>query len=117
VVGDILDVARSIHRRVQRRAAAELDPEVRVTSMDEVCSRAYFRCRVADRPGVLATICAVFGEEGVSIASAIQKESDDVSAEFVVTTHQSPDAALRRTRARIADLDVVGAVNTFLRVL
>jgi hypothetical protein len=53
----------------------------------------------------------------VSIASAIQKESDDVSAEFVVTTHQSPDAALRRTRARIADLDVVGAVNTFLRVL
>jgi homoserine dehydrogenase len=117
VVGDIVDLARSIHRRVQHRAAVDFDPEVRVMSMDEVCSRAYFRCRVADRPGVLARICTVFGEEGVSIASAIQKESDDVSAEFVVTTHQSPDAALRRTRARIADLDVVGAVNTFLRVL
>jgi homoserine dehydrogenase len=66
---------------------------------------------------VLARICTVFGEEGVSIASAIQKESDDVSAEFVVTTHRSPDAALRRTRRRIAELDVVTQVNAFLRVL
>ena len=117
VVGDVLDVARSIHRRVQHRAAAQFDPEVGVMSMDEVCSRAYFRCRVADQPGVLATICAVVGEEGVSIASAIQQESDDVTAEFVVTTHHAPDAALRRTRARIAELDVVTAVHAFLRVL
>ena len=117
VVGDVIDVARSIHRRVQHRAAIEFDPEVGVMSMDEVRSRAYFRCRVADRPGVLARICAVFGEEGVSIASAIQQESDDVSAEFVVTTHQAPDAALRRTRARIAELEVVHDVRAFLRVL
>ncbi len=117
VVGDVIDLARSIHRRVQHRAAIDFDPEVRVMSMEEVRSRAYFRCRVADRPGVLARICAVFGEEGVSIASAIQKESDDVTAEFVVTTHPSPDAALRRTRTRIAELEVVASVNTFLRVL
>jgi homoserine dehydrogenase len=117
VVGDVIDLARSVHRRVQHRAAGDFDPDVRVMSMDEVCSRAYFRCRVADQPGVLARICAVFGEEGVSIASAIQKESDDVSAEFVVTTHPTPDAALRRTRTRIAELDVVTSVNAFLRVL
>jgi homoserine dehydrogenase len=112
-----VDLARSIHRRVQHRAAVEFDSEVRVLSMDDVRSRAYFRCHVADQPGVLARICAVFGEEGVSIASAIQKVSDDVSAEFVVTTHPSPDSALRRTRERIGDLDVVSAVNAFLRVL
>jgi len=117
VVGDVIDLARSIRRRVQDRAAFDFDPEVRVLAMEEVCSRAYFRCRVADRPGVLAAICRVFGEESVSIASAIQKESDDVTAEFVVTTHPSPDAALQRTRARVAELDVVSAVNTFLRVL
>jgi homoserine dehydrogenase len=117
VVGDIIDLARSIHRRVQHRAATQFDPDARVLPMDDVCSRAYFRCRVADRPGVLASICAVFGEEGVSIASAIQKESDDVSAEFVVTTHPSTDAALQRTRTRVGDLGVVSAINTFLRVL
>src|SRR5215469_13595429 len=117
VVGDIIDLARSIHRQVQNRAAFQFDPDVRVMPMDRVHSRAYFRCRVADRPGVLAKIFTVFGEEGVSIASAIQKESDDVSAEFVVTTHPASDVALRRTRARIRELDVVDAVNAFLRVL
>ena len=40
-----------------------------------------------------------------------------MSAEFVVTTHPSADAALRRTREQIAELDVVLAVNAFLRVL
>ena len=117
VVGDVIDLARSIHRQVQNRAAFDFDPQVRVMPMDSVRSRAYFRCRLADRPGVLARIGAVFGEQGVSIASAIQKESDDVSAEFVVTTHPSADAALRRTREQIAELDVVLAVNAFLRVL
>jgi homoserine dehydrogenase len=102
---------------VQNRAAFQFDPAVQVVPMAEVMTRAYLRCRVADRPGVLAAIFQVFGEEGVSIASAIQKESDDVSAEFVVTTHPASDAALQRTRARIADLDVVVAVNSFLRVL
>jgi homoserine dehydrogenase len=117
VVGDLIDLARSIHRQVQNRAAFDFDPGVQVMPMDEVLTRAYFRCRVADRPGVLAAIFKVFGEEGVSIASAIQKESDDVSAEFVVTTHPAPDAALQRTRARISELDVVHAVNSFLRLL
>jgi homoserine dehydrogenase len=117
VVGDLIELARSIRRQVQNRAAFEFDPMVQVVPMAEVMTRAYLRCRVADRPGVLAAIFQVFGEEGVSIASAIQKESDDRSAEFVVTTHPASDAALQRTRARIAELDVVVAVNSFLRVL
>jgi homoserine dehydrogenase len=117
VVGDIVDLARSIRRQVQHRAAFEFDPEARTMAMDEVSSRAYFRCLLADRPGVLAKFCTVFGEEGVSIASAIQKQTDDVSAEFVVTTHPALDGALQRTRARIAELDVVHAVKSFLRVL
>jgi homoserine dehydrogenase len=72
---------------------------------------------VADRPGVLARIFAIFGEEQVSISSAIQKELfEGASAEFVVTTHPAPDAALERTRERIAELDVVHRVSTFLRV-
>ena len=41
----------------------------------------------------------------------------DPQAEFVVTTHPAPDAALQRTRRRIVELDVVWAVQSFLRVL
>jgi homoserine dehydrogenase len=117
VVGDIIDLARSIHRQVQNRAAVDFDPAVTVVPMDEVRTRAYFRCLLADRPGVLGAMFRIFGEEGVSVSGAIQKESDGTAAEFVVTTHPAPDAALQRTRQRVIELDVVWAVKSFLRAL
>jgi homoserine dehydrogenase len=119
VVGDLLELARSIGRQVQTRAGFRFDGDLAVLPMSEVSTRAYLRCRVADRPGVLASIFTIFGEEKVSISSAIQKEAfeGEASAEFVVTTHPAPDAALERTRRRIAELDVVHAVSTFLRIL
>ncbi|MDQ6772576.1 MAG: homoserine dehydrogenase [Candidatus Dormibacteraeota bacterium] len=117
VVGDILDLARSVRRGVQHRAAPVFDPGVTVLPMAEVQTRAYFRYLLRDRPGVLARVLNVFGEEGVSVASAIQKESDGSAADFVVTTHPAPDAALQRTRARTAQLDGVMAVNSFIRVV
>jgi homoserine dehydrogenase len=118
VVGDLIDLAGSVRRGVQNRAAFRFDPEMAVVPMDEVSTRAYFRCRVADRPGVLAAIFTVFGEQQVSISSAIQKEvfEEEGDAEFVVTTHPATDAALRRTRDQIESLDVVSSVSTFLRV-
>ncbi|HEX6348910.1 MAG TPA: homoserine dehydrogenase [Candidatus Dormibacteraeota bacterium] len=118
VIGDLVDLARSIQRQVRNRAPFTFD-DIAVVAMDEVTTRAYFRCRVADRPGVLAQIFTVFGEEQVSISSAIQKEvfEGEASAEFVVTTHPAPDAALRRTRERIARLEPVRAVSSFIRVL
>ena len=68
---------------------------------------------------MLAQIFTILGEEKVSISSAIQKEAfeGEASAEFVVTTHPATDAALERTRERIAQLGVVHQVSTFLRVL
>lgn len=117
VVGDLIDLARSIQRQVRGRAPFTFDDGVRVVPMDEVDARAYIRCTVADRPGVLAQIFTVFGEEQVSISSAIQKEAFEGDAEFVVTTHPAPDAALRRTVRRVAALDPVRAVSSFLRVL
>jgi homoserine dehydrogenase len=83
-----------------------------------VVTRAYFRILVDDRTGVLAAIGQVFAEEGVSISSLIQKDAwlQDQTAELVVTTHPSPDASLQRARARMAALEPVRAVSSFLRV-
>jgi homoserine dehydrogenase len=101
------------------RAPFSFDDDIAVMPMAEVSTRAYLRCRVADRPGVLAKIFTIFGEESVSISSAIQKEAfeGEGSAEFVVTTHPASDAALERTRRRIAGLEVVHQVSTFLRLM
>jgi homoserine dehydrogenase len=118
VVGDLIDLARSIRRGVQTRPSFSFDDRIGVIPMGEVKTRAYYRVRVDDRTGVLAALGQVFAEEGVSISSLIQKDAwvDDQTAELVVTTHPAPDASLQRARDRIAQLAPVHAVSSFLRV-
>src|SRR3984893_18127744 len=118
VVGDLIDLARSIRRGVQSRPSFGFDDRVGVVPMGEVVTRAYYRIRVDDRTGVLAAIGHVFAEEGVSISSLIQKDawSQDQTAELVVTTHPAPDASLQLARQRMAALESVRAVSAFLRV-
>jgi homoserine dehydrogenase len=118
VVGDLIDLARSIRRGVQSRPSFSFDDRIGVVPIGEVKTRAYYRIRVDDRPGVLAAIGQVFAEEGVSISSFIQKDawSHDMTAELVVTTHPSLDASLQNARERMERLEPVHAVSSFLRV-
>jgi homoserine dehydrogenase len=118
VVGDLIDLARSIRRGVQSRPSFSFDDRIGVIPMGEVVTRAYYRIRVDDRTGVLAAIGQVFAEEGVSISSFIQKDAwvQEQTAELVVTTHPSSDASLQRARERMASLEPVHAVSSFLRV-
>jgi homoserine dehydrogenase len=73
---------------------------------------------VDDKTGVLAAIGHIFAEEGVSISSLIQKDawSQDQTAELVVTTHPALDGSLQRARERMAELEAVRSVSSFLRV-
>jgi len=118
VVGDLIDLARSIRRGVQSRPSFSFDDRIGVIPIGEVKTRAYYRIRVDDRAGVLAAIGQVFAEEGVSISSFIQKDawSHDHTAELVVTTHPSLDSSLQKARERMAHLEPVHAVSSFLRV-
>jgi homoserine dehydrogenase len=118
VVGDLIDLARSIRRGVQSRPSFSFDDRIGVIPMGEVKTRAYFRIRVDDRTGVLAALGQVFAEEGVSISSLIQKDAwvEEQTAELVVTTHPAPDASLQKARQRITELSPVHAVSSFLRV-
>ncbi|MBJ7603604.1 MAG: homoserine dehydrogenase [Candidatus Dormibacteraeota bacterium] len=117
VVGDLVDLARSCHRQVQRRPAIEFRSELVMLPMDLVETRAYFRCVLADRPGMLGAMFTVFGQEGVNIAGAMQKETEGDTAEFVVTTHPASDLALRRVRERIAAEEPDIAVRSFIRII
>jgi homoserine dehydrogenase len=118
VVGDLIDLARSIRRGVQSRPSFSFDDRIGVVPIGEVKTRAYYRIQAEDRPGVVAAVGQVFAEEGVSISSFIQKDafSHDQTAELVVTTHPSLDASLRRARERMAGLESIRAVSAFLRV-
>jgi len=117
ILGDVLDAAGSIARggRPSPWRYTSLMP---VKPMSELVSRYYIRVEVADRPGVLAGIGKAFGDNGVSIASVIQKETDEEAqtAEIVIMTHAAREASVQASIQQVESLDVVRQVGNFLRV-
>jgi len=73
---------------------------------------------VADKPGVLAHIAGIFGDNNISISSVIQKEVDETteSAEVVIMTHPARESAVRQAVEALDRLDTIKAVNNFIRV-
>jgi homoserine dehydrogenase len=116
VVGDIIDIARNLNRGATGRVSCTCFEERPLRPMDEVVTKHYVRMTVADRPGVLAKIATVFGEEGVSLASVVQKGAPADSAEIVWVTHESVERAVRRSLERIRALPEVVEVCNWVRV-
>ena len=118
VVGDLLDVAHSIRKGSFNRVAMHFQADPPMLPMAEVRTKAYFRLRALDQPGVLAAVGAIFAEEAVSIASMIQKDSiEEGTAELVFTTHPAFDAGLQKARGRIGELEQIKRVCAFLRAV
>ncbi|MBU4385977.1 MAG: ACT domain-containing protein, partial [Actinobacteria bacterium] len=83
--------------------------------IDEALTRFYVVLRVEDRPGVLAWIAGVFGENHVSLESVVQKGFGD-SAQIVMITHQVMERNFQAARERLANLDVVLEIPSVIRV-
>ncbi|MFA0752531.1 MAG: hypothetical protein IMHGJWDQ_000285 [Candidatus Fervidibacter sp.] len=111
VVSDIIDAARNIVFGSKARivCTCRVNPQLKPISQME--SRFCLRMDVIDRPGVLAKIASVFGNNQVSIASLIQRESKGETAHIVWLTHKTPYAALQKSLAEIRQLKVVLSVR------
>ena len=86
--------------------------------MSELETKYYLRLNVADKPGVFARIATVLGDLDISIASAIQKEADEVAqrAEIVLMTHRASEASMQQALRELEGLDVVNSVGNMIRV-
>ncbi len=119
VIADVIDIAQDLQREMGFiTPVIHYDQAKRIQPMDEVRTRFYLRLEVADRPGVLAQITRVLGEEDISIASIIQKEVNDAArlAEIVIVTHTAREGALQRAIARLKRLDSVNDVGSTIRI-
>jgi homoserine dehydrogenase len=115
MVGDIIDVARNIRSGATGRVACTCFEERRVHPIEELRTRYYLRTEVADRPGVLAAIAKVFGEEGVSLASVLQMGASGERAEIVWLTHETSERQMRRSLERLRGLAEVHRINSCIR--
>jgi len=116
VVGDVIEIARNIAAGSCGRLKCPQFQDVPVLSVDDIIARYYVRMLVTDAPGVLAAIASEFGSHSVSIAAVIQKDSQDGVAELIFLTHEVRERDFRDSLERVAALDVVEEVCTFIRV-
>ncbi|MET9625877.1 homoserine dehydrogenase [Lentzea sp. NPDC006480] len=114
VVGDLVAVARNkvASGRGPRESAYAALP---VQPMGNTPTRYHISLDVADKPGVLSQVAAVFAEHDVSIA-AVRQEGRTEDASLVIVTHAATDAALRSTVDKIGGLPVVRDVVSVMRV-
>ena len=128
VAADLIDLA--VGRAKITFNAANLwggqKPLVGLNDPDSATSRYYLRVIVKDQPRVLAEIASALGEHDVSIASMIQRESQNSTdpkdgstpvVSLVIMTHSASAGAMSKAVAKIDKLDVVQEKSVRMRVL
>ncbi len=114
VVGDVIDAVRN---RLAGTTAPTPDRQpVRLLPESELWTQCYVSLDVTDRPGVLATVANVFGNNGVSIRS-MEQEGYAGEARLAFVTHPAREGDLRATLATLAELDTVDRIGGVMRIV
>ena len=114
VLGDLVDAAVNLSSGGPGRIGRLHRASIR--SIDDLRSEYYLGLEVADRPGVLASVAAVFGRHGVSIRSMEQHGLGD-DARLVFITHECRERDLQATRRDLRSLEAVHEVGNVVRVI
>jgi homoserine dehydrogenase len=118
VVSDVVAEAQDIVAGAGCRSKWIMQTGTTIKPMADIESRYYLRLNVADRPGVLAQITRVLGDNNISIASCIQKETDNTvqTAELVIMTHIAKEKAMQKALTELKGLSVMKEIGNFVRV-
>ena len=114
VLGDIIDAAHNLRYGSMERHVAR--PAARILAFDELKYQFYIAIDVSDRPGVLAQVATVFGDNEVSIMS-MEQVGLGSEARLIFITHLAKERALQKTLAEVRNLDAVERLVGFIRVL
>lgn len=94
VAGDIINIARNITSNIDVRVPVlgyvEQEENINVINIKDIHSSFYMRLMVEDTPGVLAQVGLILANNGISVSSALQRESSiecDGCVPLVFMTH------------------------------
>jgi homoserine dehydrogenase len=123
VLGDLIDASVNLRAGAHGSIGSLGTPRMRPS--DQSSSAHYLSLVAMDRPGVLATIASVLGDNGVSIASMAQSAADselggslaEDEARLDFITHRVGRRELNATLAALRSLEAVRRVGSVIRVL
>jgi homoserine dehydrogenase len=113
VIADLVDVTRSAtvdpYSRVPHLAfqPSEL-ADLTILPMEEIRTAYYLRVHVQDQLGVMAELCRILAEAGISIDAVLQKEPGETArTDIVIITHQTREKYVNAAIAKIEQLSTV----------
>jgi homoserine dehydrogenase len=110
VLGDVVSVMSSSGMELEPIEALETVPG------EEVESAFYLHLEVADRPGVLAEIAKILGDNAVSVKSVVQKGLGE-NARLVMVVHPVAEGRFRKAVGLISKLEFLRAAPRTIRVI
>ena len=118
VVGDLIEIARNLGAGSAPLPSITPEDAGAIRSIDDLECQYFLRLNIADRPGVLAQIARILGEQNISIASVLQKDANPEAqtAEIVITTHPARELSVQKALELAANLEVVQEINSLLRI-
>ena len=118
VVGDIIDIGRSILTGASRALPApQTGVPIELQPMENIHALYYVRFMVFDRPGVLSEISGIFGRYNISIASVIQRGRKEGSAvPLVFMTHTALEHDMKSALIEIKRLACMSEDPVLIRV-
>jgi len=108
VLGDVVSVMTG--------GARPPAPPLALPLIEDVESAFYLHLDVQDRPGVLATVTQVLGEQQVSIKSVVQRGMGE-RARLVMVTHPVLESALRAAVEQLGAFDFIRSAPRTIRVI
>ena len=114
VMADICDIARGVRGPVFGQPVGTL--EVSTSARTRLPAPYYLRMTLEDKPGALAKIAAVLGEEGVSINRMRQYDHDTALAPVLIVTHKTTQSALDAALAAMEGTGVLAGQPVALRI-
>lgn len=116
VCGDVFSVARHTVIHAQGSTRDNVYRKIPIKRIDNICSSYYLRMEVEDKPGVLATIASIFGNNSVSIEQVIQKDKVNDLAELVIVTSKVRERHIRDAMLILNSSSVVKNIASVIRV-
>jgi homoserine dehydrogenase len=119
VLSDVADAALDLKFGNRHRIPPFVPHECKgaVLPVEEVVSQYFVRLNVADKPGTLAKIAAIFGQLNIGISSVIQPEGHKgESVPLIFMLHYATNGAVQNALKKIGRLPVVKGKPVMLRV-
>ena len=120
IIADITDIALKIKSNTEyNKNSYTFFLNLHQMDFEESRTKYYFRFNALDRPGILSKIAGVLGRYNISIASVIQKETEEEfeHVPLVILTHNALEADVRQAINEIDRLKEVEGKSKIIRVI